>query len=158
MSAADTAVVEQLAGHVLDSDIVEGAILDAVQELRPTNDLLESRRAALQEEIDTLSKQQTRFVAAIAVAGSVEALALELQKSEQRQRHLKEELAKLSGQANVAAFDADQITQDLRDRLADLGGLLRRQIPEARQLLRAILDGRISWNPHKTEGIYEFTG
>ena len=50
------------------------------------------------------------------------------------------------------------IERDLRKRLVEWRGLLRRQTPLARQVLARLLDGRIAWTPRKDEGLYEFTG
>ncbi len=37
-------------------------------------------------------------------------------------------------------------------------GLLRRQVPLARQVLDRLLDGRIAWKPNREKGLYEFAG
>ena len=59
---------------------------------------------------------------------------------------------------NGHVSDATRIERDLRKRLCEWRGLLRRQTPTARQMLARLLDGRIAWTPRKAEGLYEFAG
>jgi hypothetical protein len=89
---------------VLDREIVEGAIADALTELRPSNGVVESRRGALQTEIRKLEEEQAKFVAAIAVAGEVEALAQALRDREHRRTYLRSELVKLERASQFNAF------------------------------------------------------
>src|SRR5262249_12016570 len=70
------------------------------------------------------------------------------------------ELANFDGQAKVAALDTAHLMGNLRERLADWQGLLRRQTPEARQLLRTLLVGRLIFTPHQdpTGRYYQLVG
>src|SRR5262249_27506289 len=62
--------------------------------------------------------------------------------------------------AKIRALDTADLTANLRNRLTDWQGLLQRQTPEARQILRRLLVGRLVFTP-KQDGIgryYEFVG
>ena len=158
MAVADEAILSKLSDFVLDREVVEGAILDAVQELRPSRDTVEAKRTALEAELRRLEEEQGRLVAAIAVAGQVDALANAIKEHEQDRARLHYELAALDGLERLSTFDVRGVERDLRKRLEEWRGLLRRQTPLSRQVITRLLDGRIAWTPRKEEGIYEFAG
>ena len=158
MRAADDAILETVSGYVLDPEIIEGAIADALRDLRPTRETVEAKRAALLADLRTLAEEQARYVAAIAVAGEVEALARALKDREQRRARLQQELAALDTVERLSTFDVRQVERDLRARVAEWRSLMRRQTPLARQVLSRLLDGRVAWTPRKDAGLYEFAG
>jgi site-specific DNA recombinase len=158
MTMADEAILSKLSEHVLDPAIVERAIVDALAELRPESDAVEKRRTTLQSEIRKLEEEQERFVAAIAIAGNVEALARALQEREQRRAHLRSDLDLLEQAEQMSCFDVKRIERELRKRLSDWRELLHRQTPVARQMVSQLLDGRVVCTPHKVERMYEFAG
>jgi len=143
---------------VLDPAIVEGAIADAIRQLRPSRDSIEAKRQALDAELRKVDETQGRYVAAIAAAGPIDALARALKDCEQTRRRLQHELAALDGLDRLSIFDVTGIERDLRSRVKEWRGLLKRQTPIARQVLSRLLDGRIVWTPRKDEGLYEFAG
>jgi hypothetical protein len=158
MTMTDDAILSKLSSYVLDPEIVEGAIADALAELRPTSDDMERRRGAVHAEIRRVEEEQARFVAAIAVAGDVEALAQGLREREQQRIRLRSELVKLERAEQLNAFDARRIERELGKRLADWRDLLRRQAPVARQVVSHVLDGRILCTPNPAERLYRFSG
>ena len=159
MSAADEAVLTKIADYVLAPEVVEGAILDAIAELRPSGDTVETRRAALVAELRQVETEQARFVAAIAAAGDVDALVVAIKERERDRDRLNQELAALDGMETLSGgFDPANVERALREKLDDWRGLLRRQTPLARQVLTQLLAERIVWTPNKEEGRYEFTG
>ncbi len=85
MGAAADAVLSCVADYVLDPEIVEGSIADALAELRPARDAVEAARAKLSIDLRTLEVEITNYVAALATAGEVEALSRALAERE-RQR------------------------------------------------------------------------
>lgn len=158
MAQADEAILGEISDVVLDPSIVEGAIEDAVQELRPSRDSIEGKRQALERDLRKVDETQGRYVAAIAAAGPVEALARALKECEQTRQRLRHELAALEGLDRLSTFDVQRIKRDLRARVNEWRGLLKRQTPIARQVLSRLLDGRIEWTPNRDQGIYEFAG
>ena len=158
MATADEAILTTMADYVLAPEVVEGAILDAVQELRPSHDTVEAKRAALGAELRRVEEEQARFVAAIAKVGDVDALATALKERDRDRARLRGELAALDGMEELSSFDPRRIERDLRKKLDEWRGLLRRQTPLSRQVLARLLDGRIVWTPNKDEARYEFSG
>jgi len=147
-----------MADYVLAPEVVEGAILDAIAELRPSRDGVETKREALAAELRQVEGEQARLAAAIATVGDIDALAVAVQERERDRDRLKRELAALEGLETLSGFDPKTVERKLRQKLAEWRGLLRRQTPLARQMLARLLDGRIVWTPNKEAGLYEFAG
>src|SRR5687768_5899023 len=95
MREADEAILTRVSSYVLNPEIVEGAIADAVRALRPSRDAVAATRAALVADVRRLEDEQARFVTAIAVAGQVDALAEALRENERQRVRLRHELAAL---------------------------------------------------------------
>ena len=158
VARADDTILTKASDFVLDPEVVEGAIVDAVEELRPSRDTIETKRAAIDAELRKLEKEQAQYVAAISIAGQVDALARALQAGEQQRTRLQHELLALDQMERFSTFDVRRVERDLRERLEEWRRLLHRQTPLARQVVSRLLDGRITWTPKKDEGLYEFTG
>ena len=158
MPAADDAILARITDYVLSPEIVEGAVAGALEELRPSRDSMETRRSATRAALQKLEGEQAKYVQAIAVAGDVDALARAVKDLEERRQRLNDELAGLDGASRLEKFDARQLERVMRRRLDDCRGMLRRQIPLARQVLSCLLDGRIGWTPRRQERLYEFAG
>jgi site-specific DNA recombinase len=160
MDLADAAIIEKLRRYVLDPEIVEGALADALQELRPAAPgAVDDKRAGLQAELRRVEAGQSRYVAAIGVAGHVDALARALQDGEEQRLRLVRELATLDSVAKLTSRDVTAIQRSLNVRLKMWRHMLTRQTPLARQAVSELLDGhRIAWTPRRDEGRYEFSG
>lgn len=80
-------------------------------------------------------------------------------KRDQRQKSLVGELERLDHMATVICLDAKRLTKDLRSRLGDIPALFARHVPQARQMLRKLLDGHILCEPIRENGRagYRFT-
>ena len=158
MAAADEAILTKMADYVLAPEVVEGAIVDAIAELRPSRDTVEMKRKALAAELRQVEQEQARIVAAIAAAGDIDALAVAIKERERDRDRLRRELATLDALETLSGFDPRTVERTLRQKLAEWRGLLRRQTPLARQVLARLLDGRIVWTPNREAGLYEFAG
>jgi hypothetical protein len=86
-------------------------------------------------------------VEAVKHGDAVEPLVAALKEEGERKKALTRELEELAAVAQVASFDADSIKADLRARVADVKGLLARRKPQARQMLRKVLSGKIELTP-----------
>jgi hypothetical protein len=93
-----------------------------------------------------------RLTDALASGGDLASLVAALRERETRKAVLQAELSRLTTAA--PALDATQTRTALRARLADWRGLLRRQVPQARQILKKLLDGPVVFAPVR-EGIRE---
>src|SRR6266851_3888953 len=116
MVAADHAVLDQFEHVVLDPEIVESAIADALIELQPSADALDTARAALAVDLRRVEEEQRRYAAAIATAGDVPVLAQALQDRERQRLGLLQEIAALDRTRRASPFDVHRVDKDLRAR------------------------------------------
>ena len=65
----------------------------------------------------------------------------------QIERIVVNELSTWDSLNNVVSLDAQRLAKDLRSRLDDIPGLFARHVPQARQMLRKLLDGHILCEP-----------
>jgi chromosome segregation ATPase len=117
MARADDQILTKMATFILDPELIEGAIADAVQELRPARDTIEAKRESLQTDLRRLDEKQDRYVAAIAAAGEIEALGTAMKTCEHDRRRCQRELASLDSLAQLDTFDVRKVDRDLRKRL-----------------------------------------
>ena len=77
----------------------------------------------------------------------------------ERQEILIQGLKRIADLAQVADLDAKRLAKDLRSRLGDIPTLFARHVPQARQMLRKLLDGHIVCEPIMEGGRvgYRFT-
>ncbi len=61
---------------------------------------------------------------------------------ERQRQQLRQSLEELNGMSQVSQEDHRRLEKVLRARLADWQGLLRRHVPQARQMLKKLLVGR----------------
>jgi site-specific DNA recombinase len=157
MDETNRAVLETFEQEVLNPKVVEVSLRHGLELLKPTEDSMVPRREALQAELALLDQELARFTAAVAQGGDLPTLVAEIKTREQRKRQLLDELAGLEGLQRVASLDLQQLQAELQERLADWQELLTRQIPVARQILKKLLSGRITFR-HRDDGSYEFSG
>ena len=119
---------------------------------------MRKRRNAIHSEISRLKDEQARLVAAIAVAGDVEALAQALREREARREELRAELSGLDRTEQFTAGDLKRIERELRQRVADWRELLDRQADGARQVVSCLLDGRVVCTPDASKREYTLAG
>jgi hypothetical protein len=93
------------------------------------------------------------LVEAIATSRSSDAVFDELQKEEAAKKTLTARLAETEHLASVVSLDAKRIERALIERVADVKALLGLTVPQARQMLRKMIEGRIVCTPfHDVRG------
>ena len=158
MREADAAVLAQLRDYVLQPDVIEGAILDAVARLRPQAETVEAQRAELRVRLQTVNEELARLAAAIAGGGELPSLLAAGGERERQRARLEQEVDSLDGLEDVAQLDVRRIEKDLRAKVKDWRGLLRRQVPVSRQIVTKLLDDRLVFTPRPENRSYEFAG
>ena len=150
MLDADAAVLDTLDSHVLNPEVIRRAVdkvLTALSAPPPPTVDPATRRAALA----ALDIQLARPTEAVSLSGdSLPGLIREMQ-SVQRRR---ETLAAQEAPA-PAPVDARRVRRDLDLRLADWKTILRRNVPQARQLIRKLLVRRLRFTPHEDGTMFE---
>jgi site-specific DNA recombinase len=157
MDLTNEAVLKTIEQEILHPEVVQRALRRVFGELSAPTDTVVPHRVALQAELTILEQELARLAAAVAQGGELKPLLDGIQAREQRRRTLQTEVAGLEGLRPVSARDLQDIQRDVKERLADWRGLLRRQVVQSRQILRKLLVGRIVFRPRE-DGIYEFSG
>ncbi|HWF62154.1 MAG TPA: hypothetical protein VN666_17855 [Nitrospira sp.] len=96
------------------------------------------------------SENQTRlhhFVELIAHGRGTDSVIESLHHEEARKKTVVGELSRLDDVAQVASLDAAQVAKEMRSRLDNLPALFARHVPQARQMLRKLIDGHILCEP-----------
>ena len=88
--------------------------------------------------------------------GTLKTLLTAIKEREKRRDRIEADLAGLDRLSRIGDVDRQQLKDDLSKRLDDWRGLLRHHVPQARQILRKLLDGRVTFTA-KTDH-YEFVG
>ena len=158
MEAADTAVLTKFADTLLDPEIVERAIADALGELRPAPMWSTPGAPRFRRSCAGLKDERQRYVDSVAKGRKIGVLVKALRERDQRCLDLQRELASLDGVRRVSASDVQKIERLMRPKLADWRQMLRRHAPLARQILMRLIDGRLTFTPDVAQRIYTFTG
>jgi hypothetical protein len=160
MQAADTAILEAIERDLMRPEVIQEAVRQALELLEPTSSGADERRTSLGAELSAVEEELSRYAEAIAKAGPLDSLLAELKRRENRRENLKSELKLIAGETKVASLDTARIIHDLQERLTDWQGLLRRETPIARQILREVLVGRVTFTPrcNRNSRYYEFAG
>ena len=67
-------------------------------------------------------------------------------------------MIELDATARIGRHEIPRLEREIRHRLADWRAMLRREVPEAREILRNLVVGRIVFKPRPEARIYEFSG
>ena len=160
MRAADDAILEEIEGYVLHPDVIERALALAIDELRPKTGRVEDERGRLRTEIRTVEQELERLTTALATGGDLPSVLSAIQAREHSHADLTERFRSLERVRDFTAGDAMRVERQLRAKLSDWRGLLRGEVQEARQILRALLQDRIEFTPSEQDGhrIYRYRG
>ena len=145
--ALDGAVLNAVC-DVLDEGVLDRAVDLAFAELTAGVTEQRARHAELEGELSAIQTRIDRLLDALA-DGSVprDEVAVRLNAEKVRKDALTSERARLSGMLTVADLDTEKIKADLHSKVSDVKGLLGRQVPQARQMLRKLLADKIDIEP-----------
>jgi site-specific DNA recombinase len=156
----DRVVIEAIVEE-LDERLLERAVEKALQRLRRQPESTKDRRAVIKAELPLLEARMRTVVDEIARGYATDTLRAELHDAEQRKRALVGELEALTGRRQeTASRDVDRLRRELRRHVAEIRGLLGKDIPRTRQILRKLLVGPLECHPFDEKGRrgYRFTG
>ncbi len=157
LALADDTILDELETYVLHPDVVTRALALALDELRPGGGGEDVRRR-LQADVQGVEKELARLTEALAAGGQLMTVVAAIQDREQRHQALQEQLAGLDRVREFTVADGRRIERELRVRLANWRDLLRGQVQEARQIVRALLTDRVTFTPieHKRQRVYRY--
>ena len=133
------------------------ALQKALAKLRPSVEAAQARRTALERRLADLTQELERLTTAIVTTGPVPSLLDTVKDREGQREALTRELS--AWEHAGKQIDWSKMERELQAKLADWNGLLRRQVPQARQVLKKLLNGPIVFKPFRQQGerFYTFT-
>lgn len=142
----DSAILHAM-NDALDERVLEASVEAALERIRKEQESFPDQRVGLERELSLIQARLHHLVELIANGRGTDAVVNSLHLEEARKKAIIEELARLDRAAEVISIDATRLTKDLRKRLGDIPALLSRHLPQARQILRKLLDGHIMCEP-----------
>jgi hypothetical protein len=142
----DGALLNGIQG-LLDEQILMEAISRAVQQIRAGQATMPDKRQRLEREIALAEGRLRRLVEAIATGRLQKPFSLNWSGEEGKKKVLAAQLASVSTLDRLASVDSTRLERNLCERIGDMKALLGRHVPQTRQLLRKIINGRIVCTP-----------
>ena len=141
-------VILKAINEVLDKQLMEEVVDKALTQLRSGKKEGVDRQGAIEKELSLLEIKVQRIIDAIADGQPHESLVARIKAEEDQKKALSRELEILQLQKrNVVYLDEAKVKQDLQKRVKDMKGVLGRHLPQARQALRKLLNGKIKCTP-----------
>ncbi|WP_376753431.1 zinc ribbon domain-containing protein [Candidatus Nitrospira allomarina] len=154
-------VILNAINQVLDEQLIKDVVDKALTQLRSGKTEGADRQGTLEKELSLLETKVQRIIDAIAAGQPHESLVARLKTEEDQKKVLLRELEILNlSKKNVVYLDEAKVKQDLRKRVKNMKGVLGRHPAQARQVLRKLLNGRITCTPvmvGESDG-YQVTG
>lgn len=142
----DSAILHAM-NEALDERVLEASVAAALERIRSEQEKFPDQRVALERELSLIQTRLHHLVELIANGRGTDSVINSLHQEEARKKLLVGELERLDNLARVVALDAKRLAKDLRSRLEDVPTLFVRHVPQARQMLRRLLDGHIVCEP-----------
>jgi site-specific DNA recombinase len=155
MASAESVILDAVESSVLDPDVISEAVARAARVLE--SDRPARRLADVEDALRRLDGETARLSSAIAAGGDLAALVTALREREGQRRALRVEREALAAAPTAAMLTGAALRDDLRRRLDDWRGLLRRQPAQGQQILRRLIVGRLDCTP-QPERYYRVTG
>ena len=133
-------VVLKAISDVISEEMLKVSVEKALAQLRAKAESAPNRRTAIQRELSLIEARLRNLVDAIA-AGKKEGTLIErLNAEETRKEELVAELKQLTASEELPDLNDARLTRDLRARISDTHALLSRHVPQARQVLRKLIE------------------
>ena len=152
----DQAILDAICA-ALDQRAIEFAVEQALRRLRDGEVGQLDRRASIGRELSLIEARMRHLAEAIAQGEPLDALLTQLREEEARKKSLVYDLDGLVRRDRVASLDQTRLKRQLVAKATDLRGLLTRRVPQARQVIRKLVVGRLAFTPFE-EGVGRVTG
>lgn len=152
-------VILHAMNEALDERVLESSVAAALERIRSEQEKLPDQRTAMERELSLIQTRLHHLVELVANGKGTDSVIDSLHQEEARKKALLAELDRLNNLAEVVSLDSKRLAKDLRSRLEDIPALFARHVPQARQMLRKLLDGNIMCEPIVVNGRlgYRFT-
>ena len=159
LALVDREVLAAFREDLLNPAVIDRACAKVVSRLQQQPTIAATRGSAIAEELARLNTELARLAEALAGGADLASVREALTAREARRDQLREELATL--QATRRRGGVDQISRvlpELRRRLRDWRSVLAAETHQARQMLRTLLQGRITFTPRPDVQGVEISG
>jgi hypothetical protein len=161
MQAVDAAVLREFERQLLGPGMVEAIIEAALRKLPPAVDDVQRDRATATAALSRIEAEIANLTAAVAAGGELAALVTGIEDREQQRARLLHQLASAEHAERQTQASPPRLREQLEERFADWRGILHRQAPMARQIVKKLLAGPLKFTPKQDAdgtSYYEFEG
>lgn len=160
MARVDEAVLAAIETRLFGPGVVEDVLAEALRAIGPAGQGRAACADSARAGVQAIDAEIDRLTEAIAHGGHLPSLVMKLQAKEQERDGLRVQASAATRAAATAEAAPDTVRAALEARFADWRGILRRQVPQARQILKKLLIGALYFTPQGTgrTGAYTFAG
>jgi site-specific DNA recombinase len=155
VDSMDNAVLESVAGTLLNDEIIEKVIDGVTSKLRRSDDDHGKELKGLGKDVCRLEREVSNLTNALAQSSSSAALLAALSKHEAQLEATRTQLAKVKAARPIDELQIRRIRSAARTRLADLRATMARNPRDARKVLEAVLSGPITCTPQRDPARYK---
>lgn len=130
-----------------DPKLIAETLRKALARLKPQAEAARSARDEFAHRIEMVSRDLDRLTSAIRAGGELQTLVAAMKAKEQEREGLQRQLAALDRVSKAADVDFGMVEREIRGRMEQWRTLLRKHVPQARQVLKRLLAG----------GVFQFT-
>ena len=152
LDATNAAVIATLGRELPTPAFVDTVVRKVLTRTAPEGQELEETRARLTAELGAVNAELVNLTDALATSRTSKAITAALKKREARQAYLEGELAGLERRQVVSELELTKLEAIAREKVGEWRSLLRRHVPQARQILKAPREARVppgaaKWRP-----------
>jgi len=100
----------------------------------------------------------SHLTSAVASGGDLPVLLAALKERQASRQRCERALLELDATARIGQRELSRLEREIRHRLVEWRTMLRRELPETREILRNLIVGRIVFTPRAETRLYEFSG
>jgi hypothetical protein len=115
--------------------------------IREDNGSHPGNRIRIERELSLIESRLRHLVDAIARGQGTDSIYQTLRAEEDRKKSLLRQLHNLTALEQTVSLDQKRLVSVLKERISDFPGLLGRNIPATRQILRKMIEGKILCEP-----------
>jgi hypothetical protein len=145
MVDANDIVIEALLDEVLDIDIVNESVDEALRLLQ--GDDQSDRLRAIEKQIAKVEQERARLVTAIATGGQLEALLEALRAREHQRATFEAERTAVRSATSLKAKDVGRVRKELLRMANSWRTILANDSTNARPIVSGLLKGRVTYTP-----------
>ena len=146
MDLINREVLEAFRADLLNPVVIERALSKLATRLDSRSDKPDTAR--LEVEQRRLRDELARLTSALASGGALTSLLAAIREREARLEEVTAAIQRVSTAASAFDVPLDVVIPEVRHRLQDWRSVLVEESPQARQMLRSLLRGRLVFTPH----------